>query len=258
MIISNPNNNPGQYNPYQPGAGLFGIPIVGVTSGNTVFDDFFIDPQSNFYAVKSGQGVIDKGLFFYAHDLIPSPNVPGGPGAYPGRSAGRGSVPTGLCDRWRPEHLVRDRQRLGRQAERSARQAGGLCGGSGAGADLPVKARPPAVVCAPQAGYGVWVKGIGSWTSRDDTQISATRNHTFTFDTELQAGHLRRVGAASIGPRPAPARPSRSASWAATSTRELRFDSSTRADQVRLQRRHGGRHRDLHQPRLVHRRLVQG
>jgi outer membrane autotransporter protein len=38
------------------------------------------------------------------------------------------------------------------------------------------------VVCNPQAGYGVWVKGIGSWTNRDASQSVYTHNHGFTFD----------------------------------------------------------------------------
>ena len=54
----------------------------------------------------------------------------------------------------------------------------------GAGADLPVKARPApaAPLPPPPPRYGVWLKGMGSWTNRDFSQTESLAGQSFNFD----------------------------------------------------------------------------
>ena len=59
------NGGPGSSNPV-------GIPVVAVVSGDTNKSDFFIDPSSSQLRSKFG-GVIDKGLFFYSHQVKNDP-----------------------------------------------------------------------------------------------------------------------------------------------------------------------------------------
>ncbi len=154
-IIVNSANNPGQYNPV-------GIPIVGVTSGMTTFSNFYIDPQSSFYAVKNGEGVIDKGMFFYAHELVPSPNVGGGlvhvlVGLPDTETYQMAYVASGAQNLWYDTALNWIDKQDNLRKRGNDRQIGD------------------------GSGFGVWVQGVGAWTKRDASQ--SVMNSGFNVDT---------------------------------------------------------------------------
>jgi hypothetical protein len=177
IVVVN-GNNPGQYNPV-------GIPVVQVL-GTTTFTNFYIDPTSTYYTVKNGQGVIDKGMFFYAHDLVPSLTNPGGRDhvlkglpdeeafqfAY--AAAGAQNVFYETANNW-----------IDKQNDlRNTYMRGQMPNPAGAGADMAVKA--PLKAAEPASGFGIWTKGLGSWTDRKDSQSVATLSSTYTFDTRYK------------------------------------------------------------------------
>ena len=65
-----PIGDPNDTNPGPGGFVPIGIPLVYVPNGNTVFNNFAIDPASSQFDPNFG-GVINKGLFLYYHNLVP-------------------------------------------------------------------------------------------------------------------------------------------------------------------------------------------
>jgi outer membrane autotransporter protein len=177
------------------GAGAFntvGIPVVYVPTGNTVFNNFAIDPASSNF--NPNFGTIDKGLFMYFHNLV------GGSAADPFCLGSANcqvhvlqSTPGVVANQlpiaitaaqtifYETALMWEDRQ----TEVRDWWARGPLVNVRGAGADMPVKARPPvAPPPPPPPRWGVWLKGMGSWA---DVDASHTQNvggpvGSFTFD----------------------------------------------------------------------------
>ena len=187
IIVAN-GNNPGQYNPV-------GIPVVAVFSGNTTAGNFFIDPQSNFYTTKGGVGVIDKGLFFYALDLIPSPNAGTTVDGVSIPSTDKDWVLLGLPNETAfqlayatagAQNIWYDTASTWVDRQDNLREQA-ACVTAPRPAPVVVTKAPPPAPCAPDSAwhYGAWIQGVGDWTrfSASQSVAGAGVGSTFTFDT---------------------------------------------------------------------------
>ena len=172
-----------------PGLGAFnttGIAVVGINGTGNV-NNFQLSPGSSHFDPKFG-GVLDKGFFFYF--LANDPNATS-TGCELNHCVSLYSAPD--VEAFQLPRAITAAQNIfyetalmweDRQTEvRDWWARGRLADVRGAGADMPVKARPaPAPLPPPPPRYGVWLKGMGSWTDRNDSQTETLVGHTFNFD----------------------------------------------------------------------------
>ncbi|WP_235818188.1 autotransporter outer membrane beta-barrel domain-containing protein [Brucella thiophenivorans] len=199
LNIRDMNTGPGAYNPE-------GISIVEVSGLASSITDFTIDPASA-NAIRGGNHVIDKGLFFYDVALVDVP-VPTGTGmaarfAAPGGQEFRliGAVDheafelpvlaTGAQTIWNETSGIW----LDRQGDLRSQLGNAETLPEGyVSKDGPVTA-PPANGVTP----GVWVKAVGNWTSRDAGTRYSIANNTYSFDTSYKQNTFGLIGGVDFG-----------------------------------------------------------
>ncbi|MDQ0390701.1 autotransporter domain-containing protein [Labrys monachus] len=172
LLIHDVNSGAGAFN-------LAGIEVVDVEDSSGVtygkYDSshtasFVISPESDDYSTEFG-GVIDKGLFFYDLAVIGNDQYLVG---LPDTEAFQlPKLVTGAQSIWQETSSLW----LGRQADLRSYLDGSQRGtpaskATGADPRQPASAMP-----------GVWVKMIGSWSSRNASNSFTAYGHTYHYDT---------------------------------------------------------------------------
>ncbi len=187
IIVRDLNGGPGSYN-------TTGIPLVAVTSGVTSPDHFRLDQSSTNYDSRFG-GVLDKGLFFYYLTQKGDPVFAGGTDhvlvSAPDQELYELSkAATAAQNIWY--------ETTGTWLERTADLRNFLMArgnmAAGAGADMPVKARPIAPMPTRSITPGVWLKALGSWTDRDSNDTFSGIGRQFGFDTSYKQKTFGLIG----------------------------------------------------------------
>jgi hypothetical protein len=152
VAINDTNAGAGAYNPT-------GITVAAVQGAGA--NNFVVSPANTGYAAYGPLGAVAKGLYLYPLLYVPgSPNtykLVGVPGPFlfnmPVAHTAAQTIWSETAFAWedRQDQLRGDQRRLVMASH-----------AEGNGADLPVAAAPP----APRE-TGIWLKGIGSWTTRN-------------------------------------------------------------------------------------------
>jgi outer membrane autotransporter protein len=189
IVIHDTNTGPAAFVPYDAAQASFGgIQVVDV-AGAVSADNFYISPLSDHYDPRFG-GVISKGLFFYylakvgdpQFNLFSAPDVT----AY--------QLPkaiTAAQNIWYESALMWE----DRQTELRTKWLRGPM--MAMAADMPVKAAPAPVPAT--ALNSVWLKGIGSWTTRKSTDSFAGADRVFDHDTGYKQDTYGLIGGVNFG-----------------------------------------------------------
>jgi outer membrane autotransporter protein len=196
IIVHDVNPGPGAFNPT-------GIAVVNI-SGAGNLSNFQLSSASDHFNPGFG-GVLDKGLFFYF--LANDPNATS-TGCTLNHCVSLFSLPSVTAQQlpiaitaaqtifYETALMWEDRQ----TEVRDWWARGPLANIGGAGADMPVKARPPgAPPPPPPPRFGVWLKGMGSWADVDKNQTQSLAGQSFTFDLGYKQDTYAIVGGVDFG-----------------------------------------------------------
>jgi outer membrane autotransporter protein len=189
IVVHDTNPGPGGF------TGPGGIPIVTV-DGNSTPANFSLSPASTViggsYLPING-GLLRKGLFDYM--LIDDPSVFA---LFSVPNTALFQMPVALTATqtiwYETAFAWEDRQlELGDFFHRGEAPPSVVERGA-----LPVKA-PPAAPAAPTAQPGVWMKAVGSWTNRSDTQSFAIAGTTLPVDLGYKQNVYGAIGGVDFG-----------------------------------------------------------
>jgi len=200
IIVNDVNPGPGAFNPT-------GIAVVNITGAGNL-SNFQLSSGSDHFNPAFG-GVLDKGLFFYFLANDPAATSTGcnllGAGnhcvsLYSLPSVTAQQLPIAITAAqtifYETALMWEDRQ----TEVRDWWARGPLANIGGAGADMPVKARPPgAPPPPPPPRFGVWLKGMGSWADVDKNQTQSLAGQSFTFDLGYKQDTYAIVGGVDFG-----------------------------------------------------------
>src|SRR5690606_23216483 len=171
-----------------------GITFAEVWGGASALSNFIVDPATS-NAVRGGNNVIDKGLFFYDVALVDTPTVsnPDGQefrliGAPDHEAFELPALVSGAQSIWHESTGVW----LDRQVDLRNQML--MYGTMEQGADLPIANAPTT-----KAPAGAWAKVLGSWTDRDNAAAVTIQGNTYTFDTGYKQNTFGLLGGLDIG-----------------------------------------------------------